>query len=99
MREPTAAEIISDVCFEHMVPVKEVVSICKRKPVVFARHEIFYRIRTEKKWSYYRIAKLFGYHHSTIMDGVIKHQQRQGEANEKVYSMDTRREKRTKAYA
>jgi len=99
MTELTAAQIISDTCRKHMVPLKELSAGSRRKDIVLARHEIFHRIRMEKKWSYYRIAKLFGYHHSTVLDGIIKHQQRKDMKNEKINSVDTRRERRLKAYA
>jgi chromosomal replication initiator protein len=44
----------------------------KAEPIVRARHEAFYRLRTEKKLSYTQIGKIFYRDHSTVMHGVEK---------------------------
>lgn len=79
-REPkkTLAEIVREVCAKHGVAVEDVVSRrrCGR-PVWFARHEAYWRARTETNSSYPEIARAFGkHHHTTIMFGVAAYEER-----------------------
>lgn len=78
----TAAQsIMRDVCRKHGLTMEELRGTTRRRDIVHARQECFYRMRTEvtalgRPLSLPRIARLFGRDHSTIVHGIERHAQR-----------------------
>ncbi len=54
------------------IHVEELISQNRHKQVSAARHEIMYWIRTNLKWSYPEIGKLFERHHTTVISACRK---------------------------
>ena len=78
----TAAQsIMRDACRKHGITMEELRGTTRRRDIVHARQECFYRMRTEvtalgRPLSLPRIARLFGRDHSTIVHGIERHAQR-----------------------
>ena len=78
----TAAQsIMRDACRKHGLTMEELRGTTRRRDIVHARQECFYRMRTEvtalgRPLSLPRIARLFGRDHSTIVHGIERHAQR-----------------------
>jgi chromosomal replication initiation ATPase DnaA len=70
MQERGARAIINGACKEFMIDELELHSERRNKRVVKARSIIYLRIRQHLSWSYPRIGKLFGQHHTTVMHGI-----------------------------
>ena len=70
-------DIVKQVCEKHRVSPMEIRSRHRNKSIVAARHEAFYRLRTETALSYPQIGKkMGGFDHTTCYNGVKKHEQR-----------------------
>lgn len=75
LKIPRVAAIVREVMSAHnegLVPsaqmtVEEVFSASRERRLVITRADIMRRLRTEARWSYPRIAALFGRDHSTVM--------------------------------
>jgi chromosomal replication initiation ATPase DnaA len=69
---------VSDVCLEHGVTVREVLSSTHRRAPTRCRHHIWHGIRTDPAlhYSYPDLGRIFNRDHSTILQGVRKHEQR-----------------------
>lgn len=63
-------KLVEAVCEQHDVPVKEVLGLARRRPVINARFECMYRMRYELLMSYPQIAEKLGRDHSTTLHGV-----------------------------
>lgn len=57
---------------KHGIPEELIQSEVRARPIVAARHELWWRVRTELKYSYMRIAMLAERDHSTIIHAVEK---------------------------
>lgn len=71
--------IVADVAEKHGLGVLDLLGPSRRYPIVIARNEAFYRLRTEitvlgKPMSYPQIGKRFHKDHSTIIHGFKAHQ-------------------------
>lgn len=64
--------VLHAVAKHHNVDVKEVLSPSRRKEIIKARFETFYRLRVDVRMSYEKIAKLMNRDHTTVMHGVYK---------------------------
>lgn len=70
-------EIIKEVCVKHEVPILAVRGNHRSRDIVRARHEVFYRLRTETGLSYTSIAKKVGnFDHTTAISGYNSHVRR-----------------------
>jgi hypothetical protein len=58
---------------KHNINPNLIQSDCRKRPLIAARHELWYRVRTELDYSYPRIAQLAGRDHSTVFHGIQKH--------------------------
>jgi hypothetical protein len=69
--------IAREVCEKHGVSMIDLVSARRDKKVAVARHEAFWRCRTETRLSLPQIGKRFGGRdHTTVLHGVNKHKER-----------------------
>lgn len=64
--------ILHAVAKKHDVSAKEIMSNSRRRTVVTARFEVFYRLRIDLAMSYPKIGRVFRKDHSTILHGVNK---------------------------
>lgn len=60
----------------HKIDAKDILGKSRKRHIVNARFELFYRMRTDLCMSYMRIGKLVKRDHSTIMHGVWKIRQK-----------------------
>ena len=79
----TAAEkrdrILRDICRRHDVTLAHLAGRSRRKDIIPARHEAYYRLKDEVGLSFPRIgAILGGRDHSTVIHGARKHAARHG---------------------
>lgn len=66
------ARVLHAVAKHHNVDAKEILSPSRRREVIKARFETFYRLRVDVRMSYEKIAKLMKRDHTTVMHGVYK---------------------------
>jgi hypothetical protein len=64
--------ILHAVAVKHQVDVEEILSNSRRRLIVEARFEVFYRLRVDLSFSYTKIAQLMRKDHTTVMHGVSK---------------------------
>ena len=74
--KPRARAILTQVALRSGYTVDDLKGPYRNENIVLARHEAYYRIRTETTLSYTAIAKIIGRDHTTIMAGVRKHAMR-----------------------
>jgi chromosomal replication initiation ATPase DnaA len=66
--------IIWDVAQKHGVTIKDMVGPIRTMKLVAARHEAFYRIRTEQHKTLQYIGRFFGRRdHTTVLHGIRRH--------------------------
>lgn len=66
--------IIKHMAFKHGLPVSAIYGKGRSKPVVIARHEAMYRMRSQLGYSFPLIGKILGGRdHATVLNGVQKH--------------------------
>ena len=71
--------IAEEVCAKHQVALIDVISARRERRVVLARHECFYRCKTETTMSLPLIGKRFGKRdHTTVLHGIRMHMSRIG---------------------
>lgn len=69
--------VIADVCRRHRVSPKELFQGFKDESIVPCRHEVWWTLRNTFGSSYPQIGqRMGGYHHTSILHGVRKHQER-----------------------
>ena len=66
-------KIIMDVARARGVDTASIMDKSRKNVIARARHEIFYRLRTELGWSYPRIGRVFGLDHTTVLWGASSH--------------------------
>lgn len=68
-------EITARICREHGVSIGELFTRDHKRRGAMARHALWsaFRDRSPEVYSYPRLGKMFGYHHTTIMWGVRRH--------------------------
>ena len=71
--------VIREVAQKHRLPVPYLLSTRRDHQVVVARHEAFFRLRTELAMSLPAIGRRFGMDHTSILHGVRKHAERERE--------------------
>ena len=77
-------EIVRQVCEKHRVSPLEIKSRYRDPRIVKARHEAFYRLRTETTMSFPQIGtKMGGFDHSTAISGYKSHLKRIENGDEK----------------
>lgn len=64
--------VLYAVAKHHKIDAKEIVGISRKRHVIQARFEVFYRLRVDLNFSYNKIAGLMKKDHSTIIHGVNK---------------------------
>lgn len=74
--------IIAQVCERRGVSVEEVLGRSRFKRICSARKEAYVRLR-EENLSYPTIGKMFGRDHTTVIDGVKRHEREQHEGTKK----------------
>lgn len=69
-----ARQIVREVAFKYGFTVEQIVSMSRPPDLCAARHEAYYRLRTETTWSYPSIGRFIGGRdHATVMHGANKH--------------------------
>lgn len=71
-------KLIQEVAEKYKVPPTLMLQDSRCRPLVFARHELFYRCVMEKGWSYARIGRYFDRDHTTVLHGVRTHAKKYG---------------------
>jgi hypothetical protein len=64
--------ILHAVAAHHDVCVNEIMSASRKKHIINARFEVFYRLRVDLNFSYTKIASLMKRDHTTVLHGVHK---------------------------
>jgi chromosomal replication initiation ATPase DnaA len=87
--------ILHAVARKHEIDADEILGRSRRRAVIDARFEVFYRLRVELAFSYLKIAHLMRKDHSTIMHGVNKLRkklldEKRGVADDESFLMDNR---------
>lgn len=77
--------LIDGMASEYGLTYADVASKQKSSDKVFARHEIWMKLR-EMGFTLERIAYLFGYHHTSVMHGIQAAKARYGDANALAYA-------------
>jgi chromosomal replication initiation ATPase DnaA len=65
--------LLAEVCFEHGVEPRELVSRGRHRRLVRARFDLYWRIRSNWGLSFPKIGEVFGRDHTTIMHGIEQH--------------------------
>lgn len=69
--------IIREVSAKHGVSVADMMSESRKRPIVHARQEAFYRVKNERGYSLNQVASVFGsFDHSTLIWGIRAHAKR-----------------------
>jgi hypothetical protein len=77
----TLKAITLEVARKHRMPVKDILSSRRSRPIVAARHEVFWRCWKETALSLPQIGRLLGgKDHTTVLHGLRKHEERMKEA-------------------
>jgi hypothetical protein len=71
----TMREIVKEVAEKHRLKENDLMTPSRRKNIIAARHEAFYRMRHELKMAFPRIAAYFMMDHTTVIHGVRKHEE------------------------
>ena len=71
----TMKEIVKEVAEKHGLKADTLMAPSRRKNIISARHEAFYRMRYELKMAFPRIAAYFMMDHTTVLHGVRKHEE------------------------
>ena len=79
-RSRTWRHDLFDVARKHGVTPRDITSHFRDKNLVAARHELFWRLRTERNYSFPRIAMLLGRDHSSVIHGFKRHAEKLGQA-------------------
>ncbi len=66
----TPDEIVTEVARARGIAVESVLGRSRLRPIVWARWEIMYRLRTDLAWSLRAIAEFFGRDHTTVIHGL-----------------------------
>lgn len=75
--------IVAEVCTKHGVSILDLASIRRSRGLPEARHEAMYRLRHETTMSLPEIGrKLGGRDHSTVLNGIRRHEERMAEARQ-----------------
>lgn len=64
--------ILHAVAQQHNLKPEDIIGESRRRCVIVARHEVFYRLRMDLAMSYTKIGGLFRRDHSTVMHGINK---------------------------
>lgn len=70
-----------EVANKHGINPLDIVGVFRDRPLVAARYELFWRLRTERKFSFGRIGLLLNRDHATVKYGVAKHAAKLEESN------------------
>jgi chromosomal replication initiation ATPase DnaA len=78
VRAHNLTALLHEVCQQRGVQLYEICGRARTLGVTLARHELWWRIRhhPERHYSYVEIARLFQRAHTTILQGVRAHQNR-----------------------
>lgn len=64
--------VLHAVAAYHKIDPSEILGTCRKRHVIQARFEVFYRLRVELNFSYTKIGNLMKKDHSTVLHGVSK---------------------------
>lgn len=64
--------VLHAVAAHHNIDASEIMGTCRKRHVVMARFEVFYRLRVDLNYSYIKIGMLMKRDHTTILHGVNK---------------------------
>lgn len=78
MRVPlTWREILTEVCQKHQIRLEAIMGLTRKREVVRARHEVFYRLREEQQLTFAHIGEVLGgFDHTTVRHGCALHARR-----------------------
>lgn len=81
---PQWQNIIDEVCEKHSITKEMMLSKSRKHKISHARFEAMYRMRHEVKisgepMSYFRIKRVFGNDHATVMNGIKRYEEMMGE--------------------
>lgn len=69
MARRTGHQILREVAERHRIPIDRLIGPSKLQRIVHIRFEAMYLIRQETDLSFPNIGRIFGLHHTTIMNG------------------------------
>lgn len=72
----TMADIIERVSLETGIPIAELKSPGRRRPITYARQDFMARARATGRFSFAQIGRFLGRDHTTIVHGVRAHARR-----------------------
>ncbi len=67
--------VLHAVAAYHEIDPSEILSVSRKKHIINARFEVFYRLRMDLNFSYPKIAKLMNKDHTTVLHGVKRMRQ------------------------
>jgi chromosomal replication initiation ATPase DnaA len=74
---PAQRAIIEDVARRHGLRLSDLVGVSRIRPVVYARHEAFWIMRRDGRWSTPQIGRVMGCRdHTTVIAGARGHERR-----------------------
>lgn len=71
-------QIIAEVAEKHRISVRELTSHQRTTPMVHARQEMWYRLKTETRISIAEIGRRIGFDHSSGVHAIRRHKERMG---------------------
>ena len=69
-------KIMAEVAAKHGVTAHDIIETSRYRPIVSARHEVFYRICQERRYSTNRVARIFGRNDTSVRYAVGCHAMR-----------------------
>lgn len=78
---PTIMGIIREVAAKHGLTADDLTGEQRTQHVVVARHEAMWKCAQNKRWSLTRIGNAFAKDHTTVLNGIRRHEQRMQEAD------------------
>lgn len=70
---PYVRTILNEVAVKHCVSVQDIIATSRYRPIVAARHEVFYRLCNERGYSAERIAEIFKRDDSSVRYAIGRH--------------------------
>lgn len=76
-----ARKVRAEIAEKFGLAIEEIMGEQRSKKIVEARHEIFWRLKKETKWSLPQIGRFMGRDHTTVLHGLRRYAKRHGQDN------------------
>lgn len=79
---PSVMDIVCSVAAQHGLTADDLIGERRTHAVVVARHHAMWECAQNKRWSLTRIGRAFNKDHTTVLNGVFRHEERMRETGQ-----------------